>query len=369
MTREEKVPPLRAVYLYLTSACNLRCVHCWVQAESHPSWHDALSAREIVHVLEPARSLGLEYVKITGGEPFLRSDALEVIQALTREGLDVDVETNATLVTEEVARTLGTLGMCSVAVSLDGASPATHDAMRGQRGAFAAAMAAVGRLVHHGVSVEVLFTLTRKSAPELEELLNVCARLGVQAFKMNILLPMGRGLALYERDEALPVGEAVALSRRLTEDWAPSYPFAVATSLPLAFVSRDLLRRGEGHRCPILTILGLLHDGRVSFCGAGYLAEELCAGNLRKEGIDRLWRQSALFATLRAGLPSRLHGICGRCLMRSVCLGACRANAYMQTKDLFAGYWFCEAAARAGLFPESRLERACDTEADTATGR
>jgi radical SAM protein with 4Fe4S-binding SPASM domain len=59
---------------------------------------------------------------------------------------------------------------------------------------------------------------------------------------------------------------------------------------------------------------------------------------------------------IREGLPKKLEGICAKCLMKNRCLGNCIAQNYYGAKNLFAPYWYCEQAKKAGLFPPSRLQ-------------
>jgi SynChlorMet cassette radical SAM/SPASM protein ScmF len=354
------VPPLRAVYLYPTGDCNQRCRHCWVEAPppTAPRTGAPIGAVDLARLVTSARAVGLEWVKVTGGEPFVRSDTIEIIAALRAEGLAVEVETNGTLIDDALARALARAGVRQVSVSLDGAAATTHDAMRGQRGAHARAERAIRRLVERGVPAQVLFTLCRANAPEVDALLDRCAELGVDSFKLNFLAPMGRGAELHRSGEALPVGQVLEVVRHVEERRAPRLPFPVATSVPLAFASRARLRLGEGHVCPIRSILGVLADGRAALCGVGYLAPELVVGDARRESLAAIWRGSPLLRDLRGRLHARLRGVCGRCLMRGACLGSCRASAYLQGGDLYAPFWFCEEAERVGLFPAERLETA-----------
>jgi SynChlorMet cassette radical SAM/SPASM protein ScmF len=354
---EAPAPPLHAIYLYLTGDCNQRCRHCWVEAThvTQPRAEAPLGADELRRALAPARSLGLTWVKITGGEPFVRRDTLEIVEGLRVDGLDVEIETNGTLIDDGLAAALGRAGVRGVSVSLDGATPATHDEQRGQPGAFERTLRAIQHLRTHGVPVEVLFTLTRTSESELDALLDRCAALDVQSFKMNFLTPLGRGRELHERGLAVPVRRILELARHLEEERGATLPFEVSTSVPLAFTSREQLREGGGHRCPILSILGVLGDGRLSICGVGYLAPDLVIGDLRRDPLDRVWLESPLLRDLRDRLHARLRGVCGRCLLGAACLGACRANAYDSEHGLLAPYWFCQQAEAEGLFPASRL--------------
>jgi SynChlorMet cassette radical SAM/SPASM protein ScmF len=353
---ESPAPPLQAIYLYLTGDCNQRCRHCWVDAAhvTRSRGETPLGAAELRRALRPARGLGLTWVKVTGGEPFVRRDALEIIEGLRADGLDVEIETNGTLVDETLAAALGRAGVRRVSVSLDGATPATHDAHRGQPGAFERSVRAIGWLRAQDVPVEVLFTLTRDSEGEVEALLDRCAAFEVESLKLNFLTPLGRGRDLHDQGLAVPIRRILELAHHVEEERGPTLPFAVCTSLPLAFTSRERLRNGGGHRCPILSILGVLGDGRLSLCGVGYLAPELVVGDLRRDPVDRVWRESPLLRDLRDRLHTRLRGVCGRCLLSAACLGACRASAYTPAGGLLEPHWFCQQAEAEGLFPRSR---------------
>ena len=57
----------------------------------------------------------------------------------------------------------------------------------------------------------------------------------------------------------------------------------------------------------------------------------------------------------REGLPEKLEGICGECLMKAKCVGSCIAQNYYSSKNLWAPYWYCEQARKRGLFPETRV--------------
>ena len=129
---------------FVTSRCNLRCGHCFYWRELNKATDDALSLdeiRAIARSFEHPLSLSL-----TGGEPFLRSDLKEIIQAF-HEGCDtreVGIATNGTFETATVQTVHdilreGFLTDLSVQVSLDGLEE-THDSIRGIKGSFKKAM-------------------------------------------------------------------------------------------------------------------------------------------------------------------------------------------------------------------------------------
>ena len=78
-------------------------------------------------------------------------------------------------------------------------------------------------------------------------------------------------------------------------------------------------------------------------------------GRAGADPLTGVWQNHPVLNAIRAGLPDALGGVCAGCLMRHRCLGACIAQNYYRSGDLFAPFWFCDEARAVGLFPESRL--------------
>ena len=128
--------PLRDLRVSVTDRCNFRCVYC-MPKEAFGRGHrflpkaELLSFEEIVRVVRASAALGVEKVRLTGGEPLVRTD-LEALVSLVRgvEGItDVSLTTNASLLTPERARSLRDAGLQRVNVSLDALDDATFMAV------------------------------------------------------------------------------------------------------------------------------------------------------------------------------------------------------------------------------------------------
>ena len=176
MSSEPASYPLHAIYLNLSDRCNLRCQHCWLSPETIPCFPEtsakygsekgSLSVSIMREVIGQAKPLGLHTVKLTGGEPFLRSDVIDFVSLFHGEGLNVDIETNGTLVDRSTARSLVELGVRGLSVSLDSADPEEHDWFRGVRGAFAGAIRGIRNLVEENMRTQIIMSLWKKNACE-----------------------------------------------------------------------------------------------------------------------------------------------------------------------------------------------------------
>jgi MoaA/NifB/PqqE/SkfB family radical SAM enzyme len=117
------------VKIKLTWRCNLRCQMCNVWRQSR---EDRLTLPVIQSLADELAELGTRKIHLSGGEVLLRADIFEVIDTFAGRGMQVNLTTNGTLLTREMSQRLVESGLCNLSVSLDGATPAIHDDLRGR---------------------------------------------------------------------------------------------------------------------------------------------------------------------------------------------------------------------------------------------
>ena len=121
----------------LTDRCNLRCVYCMPETGStHASSTDALGTEEVERIVSAAARVGFRKIRLTGGEPTLRTDLLEVVERIARVPgiVDVAMTTNGILL-PELAPRLRRAGLRRINVHLDSLDP-KHVAQIMRRGTF-----------------------------------------------------------------------------------------------------------------------------------------------------------------------------------------------------------------------------------------
>ncbi len=348
---------LNTLYFYLTEGCNLACRHCWMtpKFDADATRQPVLPVELFETILAEAKPLGLTGVKLTGGEPLLHPRILDLLKIVRREELTLTIETNGVLCTPALAAEIARARQPFVSVSLDGADAATHDWVRGVAGSFAAATRAVRALAGVGLEPQVIFSVMRHNAGQVEAVVRLAETLGAESVKFNVIQPTARGEKLHAAEETLTIAELIALGRRVDRELAPTTKLRLFFDYPPAFRPLSRLASGDAcGQCGILGILGVLANGRYALCGIGENVPELTFGIAGQDRLETVWRESATLQALREGLPGRLEGVCGRCLMKKMCLGSCIAQNYYRSHNLWAPFWFCEEAERAGLFPASR---------------
>jgi MoaA/NifB/PqqE/SkfB family radical SAM enzyme len=190
--------------LELTDRCDLQCAHCLrhIVAPSSTRATDmplAVARRAI----SEAKALGLRHVGMTGGEPRLHPGFLDIVDHIVDEGLSYHFLSNGiglpAWLPTFLSRPERRAGLREVAVSLDGATERTHDAIRGA-GTFKRALAGLATLRAAGIPFILLHTITRKSKDELDQLGLVAHHLGAERLIVCHFLPSGRPGATADLD-------------------------------------------------------------------------------------------------------------------------------------------------------------------------
>jgi len=358
--QEQSQFPLVNLYFYLTEGCNLRCRHCWLAPKylgpSKPV--PALDVDLFRDIIAQAKPLGLGTVKLTGGEPLLHPRIDEILDVIIEEDLRLTVETNGVLCTPALAAKMKSAKRPFVSVSVDGADAETHEWVRGVKGSFDEAVEGIRNLAAAGFRPQVIMSVMRRNQDQLEDVVRRAEEWGAGSVKFNLVQPTARGEKMHEKDETLSVEELIAMGEWVDRTLSKTTPLRLAYHQPPAFKALGSIFGEEGNgcgRCGIMGILGVLSSGAYALCGIGEAIPELVFGRAAEDRLEDVWRNDPVLNELRAGLPRRLEGVCGDCVMQGLCLGNCLAQNYYTNHSLWSPFWYCEEAREKGLFPESRL--------------
>jgi MoaA/NifB/PqqE/SkfB family radical SAM enzyme len=240
---------INTLYFYLTEGCNLACRHCWMgpRFDATGSHYPTLPVEVFETAIREAKPLGLTGVKLTGGEPLLHPEFTRFLEIVRREELKLTLETNGLLCTPEIAAEIAKSTNRFVSVSIDGTDAATHEWVRGVPGSFKAAQQAVRNLVATGTRPQVIFTVMRSNAGQVNAIVHMAEELGAASVKFNVVQPTARGEKLHEVQETLSIAELIELGRHVEQELAPK------TKLKLFFHShcwRGWVRRLRDLRYP-----------------------------------------------------------------------------------------------------------------------
>jgi len=321
-----------SVFLSLTYRCNLRCKHCAVYWEKSP--RRDLDTDDWLHFFGELGDLKVFKVRISGGEPLMRGDIWELMDALHRLPMRFALNTNAMLVDRRCAERLSQYDkLDEIMISLDGSCSESHDPLRGG-GTFKAVLRGIENLARFPIPLSFYCTVNRYNVGDLDGIAKLAKDFNGMAIKFNDLIPEGRGLKNY-RELALGRDQwnrALDQLRRLRRIYGPMIS---GTILDLGEIYDSLSR---------LTPEDQAQSASNTLAGCGALIQEcavrpdgwivpcdrlpnLLAGHIKEKRFAQIWRSSEVFERFRNRRKVSLSELteCRNCGYRSLCTGGCPA--------------------------------------------
>ena len=177
----------------INDICNVNCKHCSFFEGVKDAKKKVLTLEECQQVISQAQELGVSVINFVGGEPLMREDLSEIIQAVDKDLSSTAIFTNGYFLEDKIEK-LKQAGLDGVYVSIDSADPQKHDLFRGKRGLFAKAIAGIGKAKTLGLTVGFSCTLTPETLHmgEMEKLLELAKKVGVHEVLFFDAMPSGR---------------------------------------------------------------------------------------------------------------------------------------------------------------------------------
>lgn len=182
-----------------TNTCNLRCVHCYSNAGKKT---DELDTDQVKNLLAQLKIAGCPVVLLSGGEPLLRNDILEIAGFAQGIGLTVAISTNGTLIDRRLADKLAALSVRYVGISIDGPADA-NDRFRGVPGSFAHAIEGIESCKAAGLRVGLRFTITVHNWRYIGFVFDLARQMGIRRLCFYHLVRCGRATAADAPNPAL----------------------------------------------------------------------------------------------------------------------------------------------------------------------
>ncbi len=331
------VGPL-AVHLEIVGACNLTCTHCFagvLPRNQHP-----LTLGEMETLFDDLAALGSFRLGLTGGEPLLRKDLFDILDAATERGLHPCLTTNGLLLTEEIAREFGKRELVWLNISLEGPSVESNDPVRGA-GTFDAVVAKL-KLLGRYTRFTLAFTVLRTNAHLMRACAELAYQVGAHTAVFRPLYPAGVALdhldlmpSYAQYTEAL---QELAAMDNPGADLNGLDAFSPQTRAATASTIHTSHTCGAGnHVCSISV------QGDVNPCS--FLGSAFNTGNIRTTPFPVIWSTGHQMRRLRGGQENDAFR------------GGCRARSLVLAGSAHApDPWFEEHRCQGTLPPGANVE-------------
>lgn len=344
--------------LNLTEDCNLKCTYCYVGAgEGKKAKMKPETAFRIVdeYLAMNADEEGRIHIIMHGGEPLINYDLVEKLTEYVkphRDRIDLSIQTNASLLTEERVSYLLENGV-SIGVSLDG-PPEIHNLTRplqSGKGSFDQVMRGIRIMQSHGLSVGVISVMTRRFAEQIDRVLDFFIENKIYGLSFSPFLKAGRG-ASDEKDFVTPEILFEAYKRlidRIIQFNSQTDRPCYLTESFLTHMARKIFSNINDFMCTRAPcgsgrdILGFGINGDFYACDDFTNDPHFWIGSLDRGSIKEQLLHTDVIHTLcnrsMAELPR-----CRDCVWRSLCGGICH------TDDYYSGANGVEETAMCGFY-------------------
>ncbi|WP_417914940.1 radical SAM protein [Candidatus Electronema sp. JM] len=330
----------------MTRRCSFCCVHCYLGDQEYirKDKHQELDTAAVINLFDVLVASGVLFLTITGGDPMIRPDFVEIYRYAVRSGLLVTVFCNGSLVTDEIVSVFVEYPPRAVEVTLYGASQDTFEAVTQTAGSYAACMKGVERLRQANVRLRLKTMVLTVNQADLAALWQQADEMGVQFRHDCSIIP-----AVANGDNGNRSNAGATLRDTLRFRLAPEQ--AAAADLSISKVAEKLRER-------MCITAPAEPSTKLYRCGAGksschitpYGKMQPCLITLQpsfditegKEAFQAAWQSiSRLISEQEAGAEF----FCNRCKDRPLCT-ACPSNCAAETGNAEqAADFYCQYAA------------------------
>jgi radical SAM protein with 4Fe4S-binding SPASM domain len=309
----------------LTYSCNLKCKHCCIGNRLTTKEMDTKSA---LQVIKNVAEVGFRIFELTGGEPLMRDDLLAITKEIKSYDMDVNLNTNGTLLSVEKVRELKPY-IDEVIVSIDSHEESMHDNFRGVVGAQKMATKGIKNCIDNDIPVSTFTTLTKFNYNKLPELVNFMKKLEVSTATFFDLTSVGRASTVGS-EFRLTINELKTAVDTLYELKKQS-DVSIRVIVPYKLVTDERLLNKNTLLAGVYCMAGnnficISPEGDIIPC----TRMRITLGNALTDEIKEVWINSPVLKELRN--RERLKGNCGKCEYKYICMG-CRANPYAEHGD------------------------------------
>lgn len=312
----------------LLPLCNMDCKMCFAkmtrdEMERHAPMH---SWKEWLSVAEQAKDMGMLFLLLTGGEPFLYPDFKKLYLSLKDMGIFVSINSNGTLITEEIAKYLSENPPRRINITLYGASDATYKRLCGNPHGFTQVMRGVELLKKYHIDVKFNCSLTPYNKHDFDAICNVSEKLDIPIEFGYYMFPPVRENNIGNEKYRLSPQEA-ALMRVKIQKYQMKEQFADYTDYSLAqyhaYEQKDAYVPGFTCRSGN-SVFWINYDGTMSACS--FTQNPLIS--VFENDFSTAWTQ--LVDTISHTYLSKK---CHECKKRILC-GRCAAAAESETGNV-----------------------------------
>ncbi|MES0335813.1 MAG: radical SAM protein [Candidatus Magnetobacterium sp. LHC-1] len=332
--------PLSVIFA-ITDRCNLSCIHCLAKEESS---NGDLHIEQIRKILKELSDMKVFNLTLFGGEPFVRTDIFDIIDAIQMYPIGIAVNTNGTFITKKIAKELKQRKIKVFTVSLDGSQEEVFSKIRG-KGTFKKVVEGIVNLLEIEADVLISTTVFKPNIHDISDIAAFAKELGVSGVRFNHVFYTGNAccylddLCLNPSEQRSVIDNLLALKKIYGNFVSGSYMQTAEMVDNLNEYERS--DKITVHPCgAAMNKCAIKSNGSVVPCE---ILWTLDAGNILKTPFKDIWMNSPVMNKFRKSiiLTDEDIGKCMDCSKRFICYTGHRCNPYYYPDGLKRNDIYC----------------------------
>lgn len=298
-----KKPQLRNIHIEITSVCNERCIHCYIPHE-YKNRHMKMDLFN--KILFESKEMNLLNFTLTGGEPMLHPNFLEMIDKCKKENISLNILSNLTVLSEEIVNGLKNNPLINIQTSLYSMDPEIHDEITKIKGSFNLTKDAIKKLVSNNVNLQICCPIMKQNMYCYRDVIEWAKKMNIEVSSDYVII--GR----YNSD----MGN---LNCRLSYD--DVHKIEINHQLAdLDFLNKEIEEKKrltlEDNICTVCRYSFCISENGEVYPCAGW--QSYVVGNSRKSTIGQIWEESPKIKYLQ-NLKIKDFKACVQCDDRIYC--------------------------------------------------
>jgi len=316
----------------ITNRCNLKCNHCRAKKDS-----SELSLEDIKKICENAKKNQFKEITLSGGEPTLHNNFLEILDIIKYHGFGCNLTTNG-LISKKIIKNEKLRYIKSIQISIDGTEK-IHDNTRGIPGSFKRTIENARILKDRGFNIIIKSIIFKSNYNSIVPLAEYLKNEGFKILEIRMIIPYNKGRSIWELEKIDPKAYLKLF-------------YKLKNIKGLKVISSDpVLIPFTPELVKLLTKEGNILNGKIyAGCHAGldqlYISSDrqvfpcpylpIKLGNIAQD-FGKIMNSETF---KRIGSRVNLKGKCSSCKNKFIC-GGCRAYPYLLKNDLMGEDFHC----------------------------
>lgn len=322
----DKITPPLWLLLELTYSCPLQCPYCSNPLDIHNYKNQELTTDEWLKVLKQARELGSVQLGLSGGEPLLRKDILQIMTYAHKLGFYINLITSGVGLTESKIKQFKKAGLDHIQISFQGSDAKSNEIYAGSD-VWEQKIKAAKLVKKYDFSMVLNFVLHRQNIHQAQEMLDLALEL--KADYVELATTQYYGWALHNREQLLPSKQQLDDAETIAHQYQDEYK----EQMKVIYVVPDYYE-GRPKACMNgwgSTFLSIAPNGEALPCHSAKVIPELSFPNVKTSDIKAIWQESEAFNMFRG--DDWMIEPCRSCPEKVKDFGGCRCQAYLLTKN------------------------------------